>query len=91
MDTYLQYFKSLHSLAASTFVLFLFAVTQVFSSLYCTECTSTKYLLVCFLKSVMLSNVTEEKRYGRFTPFCDITETIDLKCSLKGCKLSLLN
>ena len=30
MDTYLQYFKSLHSLAASTFVLFLFAVTQVF-------------------------------------------------------------
>ena len=30
MDTYLQYFKSLHSLAASMFVLFLFAVTQVF-------------------------------------------------------------
>lgn len=82
MDTYLQYFKSLHSLAASTFVLFLFAVTQVFSSLYCTECTSTKYFVVCFLKSVMLSNDTEEKRYGRFTSFCDTTETIDLKCSL---------
>lgn len=30
MDTYLQYFKSLHSLAASLFVIFLFAVTQVF-------------------------------------------------------------
>ena len=30
MDTYLQYFKSLHSLAAFVVVIVLFAVTQVF-------------------------------------------------------------
>lgn len=29
MDTYLQYFKSLHSLAAALFVILLFTITQV--------------------------------------------------------------
>lgn len=52
MDTYLQYFKSLHSLAASLFVIFLFALTQVFGicKLHITSLHCTKDLFIPFFK-----------------------------------------
>ena len=61
-DTYVQYFKSLHSLSASLFVVLLFAITQVNQSAF-RVCEVFKWFSVeCHNSKMKLITTTYEKR-----------------------------